>query len=757
MLPKDSNNMTKTLRLLHILTVCSLLAVQASVVRAQSPNAASPLKLWYMQPAHDAMTEAMPIGNGRLGALVCGGLADERVILDVDSLWTGDKNPSGDYGKMGSYQKLGEIDIDLPGHDPAAGYRRDLDISSATAHVSYAANGVDYRREYFVSYPSQVLVARFTADKPAAYSGVISLAGAHSEKTTADGNRLTFSGTLSNGIAYEAQLQVIVDGGTARAAGGQVTLDHCNGFTLILCGGTSYVPDFARNYLGAAPHRAVSHQVDAASKTSYAELRHEHVADYRSLFDRVKLSLGDSPANRRELPTDARKILAEQGDDPELEELLFQYGRYLMIACSRPGGLPANLQGMWCDSNNPPWDSDYHTDLNIEMNYWPVETTNLSECSRPLFDLVDTQIPSWRIQTQADPEYKLASGAQPTRGFDLRASTNITGGMGWLWIKTADAWLLESYWEHYAFTGDKHFLRTRAYPLLKEISEFWDDELRSTPDGNLVVPHGWSPEHGDMVDGTSFNQELVWDLFTNYIAASEALGVDPGYRERIKSLRSKLLLPKIGRWGQLQEWPTDIDDPNDHHRHTSHLIGVYPGHEFSVAQTPAMVKAARVSLLHRGNSGDAAEWSFAWRTALLARMHDGDGAYGQFAQFFAARNSWPNLFGNLSDVTPPIMQIDGDFGITAGVAEMLLQSQNGEIELLPALPSQWHSGSVEGLRARGGFEVSETWKKGALTSVTIHSVTGTVGRVRYGARVVNIDLNPGRSITLDGRLSRPSR
>ena len=705
-----------------------------------------------MQPAHDVMNEALPIGNGRLGALVCGGSSDERVILDEDSLWTGDKNPSGDYGTMGCYQKLGEIDIDLPGHDPAARYRRDLDLDSATAHVDYAAGGVTYHREYFVSHPAQALVARLTADKPAAYSGTITLAGAHSEKTTTAGNRLTFSGALSNGIAYETQLQVIVDGGTARAKDGRVTLDRCNSVTLILSGGTNYVMDYARNYLGAAPHGAVTEHVDAATRMAYAKLRHDHVADYRSLFDRVRLWLGDSPANRRALPTDARKILAEQGGDPEMEQLLFQYGRYLMIAGSRPGGLPANLQGLWNDSNNPPWDSDYHTDLNIEMNYWPVEVTNLSECSLPLFDLIESQVPSWRIQTQADPEYRLASGAQPARGFDVRASTNITGGMGWWWIKTADAWLMESYWEHYAFTGDKQFLRTRAYPLLKETCEFWDDELRALPDGRLVVARGWSPEHGDVVDGTSFNQEMVWDLFTNYIAASEALGIDTDYRGRIESLRARLLLPKIGRWDQLQEWPTDIDDPNDHHRHTSHLIGVYPGHEFSVAQTPAMVKAARVSLLHRGNSGDAAEWSFAWRTALLARMHDGDGGYGQVIQFFAARNSWPNLFGNLSDVTPAVMQIDGDFGIAAGLAEMLLQSGNGEIELLPALPSAWPSGSVQGLRARGGFEVSETWRTGALTSVSVRSVTGAACRLRYGTRVVPLALQPGGSITLDGGL-----
>jgi len=737
--------------------VCSLAYLLpialAPAVRAHSAAAApSPSVLWYLQPAYDIMAGALPIGNGRLGGLIAGGLSDERIVLNDDSLWTGDTNPGGDYGKMGSYQKLGEIDIDLPGHDPADGYRRDLDLASATAHVRYRTGGVTYQREYFASRPARVLVARFTADKPAAYSGSIALAGAHSEKTTISGNRLVFSGKLSNGMAYETQLQVIADGGAVHTDGSKVTFDHCNGFILILGAGTSYIMDFAKNYVGGDPHPAISQHVAIASQTSYARLRHDHVADYRSLFDRVSLSLGDSPGDRRALPTDARKILAAQGVDPEMDQLLFQYGRYLMIACSRPGGLPANLQGLWNDSNTPPWDSDYHTDINIQMNYWPAETANLSECALPLFDFVESQVPSWRTQTQAAPEYKRPSGALPTRGFDLRASTNITGGMGWLWIKTANAWLLQSYWEHYAFTGDRDFLRTRAYPLLKEACEFWDDELKTLPDGRLVVAGGWSPEHGPFADGTSFNQELVWDLFTNYLDAGKALGIDADYRARVTSLRAKLLVPKIGRWGQLQEWRDDIDDPNDRHRHTSHLIGVYPGRQFTLRQTPEMIRAAKVSLQHRGNSGDAAEWSFAWRTPLYARMHDGDGAYHQMAQFLAARNSCVNLFGNLSDITPAVVQIDGNFGITAGIAEMLLQSHTGEIELLPALPAAWPSGSVRGLQARGGFQIDETWSRGILTKVTLTSRTGTTCRLRYGAKLVSLSLHPAQSITLDGHL-----
>ncbi|BDI29466.1 hypothetical protein CCAX7_15170 [Capsulimonas corticalis] len=725
--------------------------------RAVAPqgDAPSPLTLWYLQPAAGGMNEALPIGNGRMGALLYGGAADERIVFNESSLWTGDKNPGGDYGKMGSYQKFGEIDFDQPAIYSATHYRRDLDLASSTAHVRYDANGVTYHREYFASNPAQVIVARYTADRPGAYTGALSLAGAHDEKIAVSGaHRMTFSGKLSNGMAYEAQLQVIVDGGTSKIDGSTISIDRASSVTLILGAATNYVMDYARNYQGGDPHPALTQQVDAASQSPYDTLRRRHIADYGTLFQRVSLDLGKTSSDRRALPTDARKILAGQGDDPELEQLLYQYGRYLLLSCSRPGSLPSNLQGIWNDSNTPPWSSDYHTDLNIEMDYWPVEVANLPECAEPLFDLVDSQIPSWRVLTQADPEYKLASGAQPTMGWDTRASFNVTGGMGWLWIKTTNAWLLQSYWEHYAFTGDKEFLRKRAYPLMKEICQFWGAELKTLPDGRLVVPNGWSPEHGSFEDGVSFNQELVWDLFTNDIAASKALDIDADDRARIAALRDKLLTPKIGHWGQLQEWVEDKDDPNDHHRHTSHLIGVYPGHEFSVQETPAIMDAAKVSLLHRGNIGDVTEWVYPWRAAQFARMRDGDGADRQLTQFFAARNSCVNLFGLLGDVTPPVMQIDGNFGVTAAMSEMLLQSQNDGIDLLPALPMSWRTGSITGLRARGGFVVDESWRSGALKSVTVHSAASAALTLRYKRKSVALTFKPGQTIRLDGSLTR---
>jgi alpha-L-fucosidase 2 len=372
---------------------------------------------------------------------------------------------------------------------------------------------------------------------------------------------------------------------------------------------------------------------------------------------------------------------------------------------------------------------------------------NLAECQLPLFDLVESQLPAWRVATAADDEMDSPDGKRTRRGFGLRTSHNITGGMGWRWDHTANAWYCQHFWEHYAFTGDKEFLRSTAYPILKETCDFWEDHLKTLPDGRLVVPLGWSPEHGPTEDGVSYNQEIVWDLFTNTIDAAAALGVDPDYRAKIASIRDRLVVPKIGHWGQLQEWMEDIDDPNDHHRHTSHLFGVYPGRQFTARLTPALMAAAKKSLLARGDTGDVREWSFAWRTALFARMNDAENARRQLDQFFSDRNSCPNLFG----LHPP-MQIDGNFGATAAICEMLLQSQDGDIVLLPALPAGWTTGHVTGLRARGGFVLDMAWNDGKLTDCAVHGHAGGKVVVRYGDTAATIAVKKSGTEHLDGHL-----
>jgi alpha-L-fucosidase 2 len=726
------------------------------------------LTLWYQQPAADnkPMNEALPIGNGRLGALIFGSPARERISVNEDSLWTGGENPSGDYKTMGAYQVLGNVFVNLPGQTNVANYRRDLNLAEAFSTVRYTANGAGFHRTFFCSHPSDVLVGWFTSGKKGAYTGSLELADSHHAKIVADGNRLTASGTLDNGMKFEWQVLVQNHGGTVAAVSDpsstRIEFKDCEDFALLIAAGTDYVFDYARHYHGEDPHARVTAQLDAAAKKSFAELEEEHIKDYQSLFSRVSADFGQSIAAQTSLPTDQRKLEAFKTVDPGLEALLFQYGRYLMISCSRPGGLPANLQGLWNDNNSPPWHSDYHANINIQMNYWPVEVANLGECHLPLFDLLASQLPAWRAATAEARDFRLADGSFTTRGFAVRTSHNITGGMGWKWDKTANAWYCQHLWEHYAFGQDKNYLRNVAYPILRETCEFWEDHLKRLPDGKLVVPNGWSPEHGPDEDGVSYNQEIVWDLFNNFVAASDALGKDLPYRMKIAVLRNGLATPGVGSWGQLLEWHTEktgtnaiakspeLDTPNDHHRHTSHLFAVYPGTQISARKTPALAQAAKVSLDARGiaDNSDVREWSFAWRTALYARLRDAEHAHQMLQQLFSDRNTCLNLFG----LHPP-MQIDGDFGITAGIAEMLVQSQAGEIELLPALPAAWPTGSITGLRARGGYEVGVAWQDGKLVSATVKNVSGDGNiPVRYGNRVVQLHLQPGEAKTLAAEL-----
>jgi alpha-L-fucosidase 2 len=492
--------------------------------------------------------------------------------------------------------------------------------------------------------------------------------------------------------------------------------------------------DYSRHYRGQDPHPAIQRRLAVAARKGYDALRAAHSADYQSLFNRVSLNVGTTPADRRALPTDQRKVLhAEQGGDPELETLLFQYGRYLMISCSRAGGLPANLQGLWNDSNNPPWHSDYHANINIQMNYWPAEPANLAECHTPLLDLVTSQLPAWRKATAAEKRFATPSGR--SRGWAVRTSHGIQGDEGWQWDLSAAAWYCQHFWMHYAFGGDKTWLKNVAYPVIKETCEFWEDRLTALPDGRLVVPGGWSPEHGPHEDGVSYCQQIVWDLFNNYVAAGQALGVDAAYRAKIAAMRDKLVGPKIGSWGQLQEWMTDRDRQDDHHRHTSHFFAVFPGNQISVAATPAFAAAAKKSLVARGEAAnsDVREWSFAWRTAIYARLRDGDAAHRMVQSLLAGRNTCKNLFG----LHPP-MQIDGNFGVTAGICEMLLQSRGDEIELLPALPSAWPAGEVTGLRARGGFTVDIQWNGGKVVRYRVAAPERCESKVRVNGELKTI-------------------
>jgi alpha-L-fucosidase 2 len=725
----------------------------------EAAHHAPELALKYYRPAEDWMTEALPVGNGRLGGMIFGTVKTEHIQFNENSLWTGDEKDTG------AYQAFGDLFVDLDHESPQV-YARSLDLFTAEHLVTYLSGGVKYRRDCFCSRPDEVLVLRLTADKPGSHTGSVRMTDAHKANVVADKNRLTAAGTLSNGLKYESQVLVLCEGGKLQTDAEKQTVSFAgaDSVTILLAAGTDYLPDSDKGWRGEPPHDRVTKQIDAAAAKPYKTLSAAHTADFQRLFLRVQLDLGPSDTKTNLQSTNERLAAYREGaKDPGLEVLYFQYGRYLLISSSRSGTLPANLQGLWNNSNSPPWRCDYHSNINVEMNYWPAETTNLPECHKAFIRYVDSLR---KVRTAATKEkYK-------ARGWTVQTENNIFGGASWKWNPPGSAWYCQHLWEFYAFGQDKQYLRNLAYPILKEVCEFWEDHLTALPDGSLVTPDGWSPEQGPEEPGVTYDQMLVWDLFTNYIEASEALDIDEAYRKKIAAMREKLVGPKIGKWGQLQEWMTDRDDPKNTHRHVSHLFGLHPGRQISPETTPKLAEAAKVSLTARGDGGTG--WSMAWKINFWARLLDGDHAYkmlrnqlrvvgGKTVNYGNGGGTYPNLF----DAHPPF-QIDGNFGATAGIAEMLLQSHARirqpdtakpedragpyVIHLLPALPKAWPTGSVKGLRARGGFVVDMTWKDAKLTDATLRSVSGQKCKLRYGEKIIDVAAKPGETLEFDGNL-----
>ena len=788
------------------LTVFALLVIHAAVSTAQ-PVADGSLILWYETPASH-FTQSLPLGNGRLGMMVFGGVDKDRIVLNEESLWSGSpaqndrpdahkrlpeirrllvqgKNDeaerlvnqtftcrgegsghgSGANVPFGCYQVLGNLSLEFE-TDPnaATDYRRQLDLSTASADVRYKSNGVSYHRQYFTSAPDQVGVIRLTADKPAALTFGISLD--RPERFAAEAvaeNELLMTGQLNDGLGgggvkYAARIRVIAAGGSVTASGSQLRVSNAEAATILFAAETDYHGVVPRERKIDDPRAKTAEVIAAAAVKPYETTLADHIAEHRRFFDRVSISLGDGkPVSRRNalMATDKRiKAFAETAEDADLAALYFNFGRYLLINSSRPGTLPANLQGIWAQEIQTPWNGDWHLDINIQMNYWPAEVCGLGDCHVPMLRL---------IEALQEPGRETAKAYYNANGWVAHVITNAWGftapgeRASWGSTVSGSAWLCEHLWEHYAFTADKEYLRW-AYPIMRGSAQFYLDMLIAEPThGWLVTAPSNSPENAfRMKNGTAahtcmgptVDMQILRELFGNCIAAGEILGVDEEFRASLQAKRARLAPNQIGPDGRLQEWLEPYGEPDPQHRHISHMYGLYPYYELTPQVAPKLAEAAGKSLERRGFKGDVG-WANAWKTALYARLLDREQAYG-YLERLIGRNAFPNLFN--ACWPGRTFQIDGNFGGTAGIAEMLLQSHTGEIHLLPALPDAWLAGHVKGLCARGGFVVDIEWEDRAMSRVKILSKARSDCRIRYKSKVIDLKTEKGRPYILNENL-----